>query len=277
MGHVQRSRAHRRRRQLAVGAVVLAVAGSALGIALSRGSRAPIVPGCVATAGADSYFLDPEQAVNAATIRATAYRLGLPDHAVTVALATALQESKLRNLTYGDRDSLGLFQQRPSQGWGTAAQVSEPTYAATAFFRALVKLPDWQTLSVADAAQRVQRSADGSAYAVWEPEARAFATTLTGELAAGLACADAPRHTPVATTAATVETGVRTALGTGALAPGVTPTLGWSAATYLMIHADGDGVASVSFAGQTWTAKRGTWAADPKAGGQQVTFALTPR
>ena len=77
-----------------------------------------------------SYKLDLEQAQHATTIAAVGKRLGLPDHAVTVALAAAFQESNLHNLAHGDRDSLGLFQQRPSQGWGTPSQVMDPNYAA---------------------------------------------------------------------------------------------------------------------------------------------------
>ena len=91
----------------------------------------------------DTYTLDIDQAANSTTIAAVGKRLGLPDHAVTVALATALQESRLHNLPYGDRDSLGLFQQRPSQGWGTATEILTPSYAAAAFFRALTQSPNW--------------------------------------------------------------------------------------------------------------------------------------
>jgi cell wall-associated NlpC family hydrolase len=96
-----------------------------------------------------------------------------------VALATALQESGLRNLTYGDRDSLGLFQQRPSQGWGTAAQILDPVYASTRFYEALQAVSGWQSLTVAQAAQAVQRSAVPDAYATWEP----LATALQGAIA----------------------------------------------------------------------------------------------
>ena len=76
-----------------------------------------------------------------------------------IALATAQQESRLRNLDYGDRDSLGLFQQRPSQGWGTEAQVQDPVYAAGKFYDGLVKVPDWETGRLTEIAQAVQRSA----------------------------------------------------------------------------------------------------------------------
>ena len=135
-----------------------------------------------------AYTFAPEQARNAATIAAVGLRMGLPDHAVTIALAAALQESKLRNLSYGDRDSLGLFQQRPSQGWGSPDQISDPAYAATVFYQRLRSVPGWQTLSVTAAAQRVQHSDAPQAYARWEGLARVAAAALTGETAAGLTC-----------------------------------------------------------------------------------------
>ena len=89
--------------------------------------------------------ITPEQAANAAIIAEVAWDRGLPDRAVVIALATAQQESGLRNVDYGDRDSLGLFQQRPSMGWGTEAQVQDPEYAAGEFFDRLVGVVGWET------------------------------------------------------------------------------------------------------------------------------------
>ena len=100
--------------------------------------------------------LTPDQAQNAALIANIAVTRGLPDHAATVAIATAMQESRLTNLDYGDLDSLGLFQQRPSQGWGTAEQVSDMTYATNIFYDHLLQVPDWETIPVEDAAQEVR-------------------------------------------------------------------------------------------------------------------------
>ena len=88
--------------------------------------------------------LTTEQAENATLIAAIGVSRGLPARAVSIALATAYQESKIRNLTHGDRDSLGLFQQRPSQGWGTEEQVRDPYYATNAFYDALAKIPDYK-------------------------------------------------------------------------------------------------------------------------------------
>ncbi|MFC5074174.1 C40 family peptidase [Kitasatospora cinereorecta] len=115
-----------------------------------------------------------EQVANAKTIQATGVAMNVPARGQVVALATALQESGLRNLTYGDRDSLGLFQQRPSQGWGTANEILDPVHASTKFYEGLKKVSGWQSLSVTQAAQAVQRSGFPEAYAKWEPLATAL-------------------------------------------------------------------------------------------------------
>ena len=132
--------------------------------------------------------LDLEQAENAATIAAIGVRRGLPARAVSIALATAYQESDLENVDYGDRDSLGLFQQRPSQGWGTAGQVQDPVHATNAFYDALVKVDDYQGLAITEAAQAVQRSGFPDAYADHEQDARAIASALTGNSPEAFAC-----------------------------------------------------------------------------------------
>lgn len=136
---------------------------------------------CAFHGTSDTYELSPEQTDNASTIAAVAIRRGLPKRATTVALAAALQESKLIALDYGDRDSVGLFQQRPSQGWGPRASLIDPVYSSNKFFSALIRNSDWQQLSIADAAQGVQRSAAGSAYAAWEAQARVMSETLTDD------------------------------------------------------------------------------------------------
>ena len=124
--------------------------------------------------------LSTEQAENAALIAAVAVQRGLPARAASIALATAYQESKLRNLDHGDRDSLGLFQQRPSQGWGTPEQILDPYYATNAFYDALVKVDGYETMRITEAAQEVQRSGFPEAYADHEADARALASALTG-------------------------------------------------------------------------------------------------
>jgi hypothetical protein len=143
---------------------------------------------CVAHVGATSVTLSPEQAEHAATIAAVAQRRQLPVRAVTVALATAFQESDLTNVSHGDRDSAGLFQQRPSQGWGTFAQVTDPEHATQRFFDALEQVPGWQALAVTRAAQAVQRSAYPTAYQQHADQARALAQVLTGGAPHALSC-----------------------------------------------------------------------------------------
>ena len=123
-----------------------------------------------------------DQIANATTIYQVSQQLALPQYAAVVAVATAMQESSLNNLDYGDRDSLGLFQQRPSQGWGTPAEIMNPTYAATKFYEALVKVPDWQTIPLTQAAQAVQESGYPDAYAQWQTDAEYLVSTVSGAL-----------------------------------------------------------------------------------------------
>lgn len=132
--------------------------------------------------------LDADQVAYASTIAAVAQRSELPKRAVTVGLATAMQESELRNLDGGDHDSAGLFQQRPSQGWGDFEQVTDPVYASEAFFNALIAIEQWQRLPVTEAAQAVQRSAFPDAYEQHTEGARTLATALTGRRGAALSC-----------------------------------------------------------------------------------------
>jgi len=119
-------------------------------------------------AGTTAATLSDEQRANAATIIGVARDMGAPPRAWMVALATAMQESTLRNVNYGDRDSLGLFQQRPSQGWGSPAEVTDPVHSTTIFIERLLAVPGWDTMPVTVAAQTVQRSAFPAAYAKWE-------------------------------------------------------------------------------------------------------------
>jgi len=148
----------------------------------------PNPEGCQARVGGVVVDLSTEQAENATTIVAVAVRRGLPARAASIALATAYQESKLRNLDHGDRDSLGLFQQRPSQGWGTAKQIQDPYHAVNAFYDALVKVDGYQTMRVTEAAQKVQRSGFPEAYADHEADGRALASALTGYSRARFSC-----------------------------------------------------------------------------------------
>ena len=140
--------------------------------------------------GADDLALTYEQARNAAIISAVSWERGLSEQAVVIALATAWQESGVRNISYGDRDSMGLFQQRPSYGWGTEEEIMDPWYSSGRFYEELVKFPDWETTDVNDIAQKVQRSGHPEAYRKHEANARALAAALRGSAAESLGCVD---------------------------------------------------------------------------------------
>jgi hypothetical protein len=151
------------------------------------------VPGqqrCVATANNTSTVVDLEQAHFASIIVGVSVRRGLPPRAASIALATAYQETGIRNLEYGDRDSLGLFQQRPSQGWGTRQQLMDPYYATGKFYDALVKIKNWESADLNDVAQKVQFSGHPEAYRDHEADARVLASALTGQSPAGFSCLD---------------------------------------------------------------------------------------
>lgn len=124
--------------------------------------------------------LTQDQMNNAQIIYQVGVGVGVPQYGEIIAIATAIQESRLTNLNYGDRDSLGLFQQRPSQGWGIAAQIMDSVYASTQFYNALIKVPNWQTLALTVAAQDVQASGFPDAYAEWQTIATEIVSTLSG-------------------------------------------------------------------------------------------------
>ena len=256
------------RRACLIGGVI-AVSGLAVGVAVVVGhGQSPSPPtGCnfASTATSAQYSITPTQAQNAAIIAAVALRKGMPDHAVTVALAASLQETQLRNLPYGDLDSVGLFQQRPSQGWGSSAQIMDPSYAASAFYDHLAQVPGWQTMAVTVAAQLVQHSATPDAYANWETEARSLATALTGEVPAGLSCRldgfGGPPPPPSALAQASAQE-----MGAQLLGEPVSTKTGWRVAAWAVAHAYNYHINSVSFEGRMWTVASGTWS--PIAGSE---------
>ncbi|MFC8452518.1 hypothetical protein [Kitasatospora sp. NPDC057223] len=181
--------ARRRRGPLGKVLIALLVLGAIAAGALYWLDRGGIVAeGCSVKTPAGEGTLELPQAANAATISAVAHSRGLPDRAVTIALATAMQESKIHNLPGGDRDSVGLFQQRPSQGWGTVEQISDPVYATNKFLDGLVKVPGYTRLPLTDAAQQVQKSGYPQAYAKHETKATLLASALTGREAASVNC-----------------------------------------------------------------------------------------
>ena len=232
------------------------------------------------------FELGTDQAAVAATMvgAVTQYRTPLPDRAAVLALAAALQESKLINLAPGDgdRDSVGVLQQRPSQGWGKVAgqpdsiadrtaRLTDVGFATTQFLDALVKVDGWQQLPLAEAIQEVQISADGSAYAQHEPEARALAEALLGRDAAALTCSFA-KPTKVAPPTVVVAQ-ARHQLGIDtpeAGAHGVrVPGAHWQTASWFVANANRLGIERVAYAGQQWTRTDG-WHKNTQAGTDAV-------
>ncbi|MGH3385047.1 MAG: hypothetical protein ACRDO1_10750 [Nocardioidaceae bacterium] len=287
----------RQRRLPLLLAGLLAVAALGVGGYVLLGSGAGVLrepERCLAHVDGRTVALDLDQAANAAIIAGVAVERGLPARAVTIALATAYQESKIRNLDHGDRDSLGLFQQRPSQGWGTAEQVRDAHYAAGRFYDALVKIDGYRDLEITAAAQRVQRSAFGTAYADHEPDARVLASALTGYSPAGLTCVvrhdgvavEQPGERGLTPRADAVLRDLEATFGqqtVGGFAPGgVTDghaegsahydgravdvffrpvseaqrRAGWAQAQYLVSRAKALGIQTVIFDDRIWTARR---------------------
>lgn len=261
---------------------VLAGLGLYFGLREFAGSLAlpAVLRGC--TVQADGRVtLNADQMANAATIAAVGIRRKMPERAVIVALATALQESKLENLAAGDRDSVGLFQQRPSQGWGSAAELRDPRYAAKKFYNSLRKVRGWEKMRVTDAAQRVQRSAYPNAYEKWANESTVLARALLGNATGAVACTvgSRPAVRGAAATAAITER-LRLDWGalktTGAGTPGLAVPVaddrsGWRYAHWLVSHAADHGLKRVAFGELEWTADDGRWAkARAGAGGGRV-------
>lgn len=152
-----------------------------------RVSATPAAAVCVAPSAPHTW--DKTQRRNAKTIVQVGVALDIPQRGLVVALAAAMQESKLYNLgnlATNDHDSLGLFQQRPSMGWGSEAQVTDPVYSATAFYLSLKRIPGWKSMAISFAAQSVQRSAHPDAYAQWEDDASALSQDILCNDAADL-------------------------------------------------------------------------------------------
>jgi hypothetical protein len=167
-------------------AVFLAVAAIA---AIGGAASACMLP---PSSGSASGY-DTEQLHNAAIIVQVANQRGLPIRAAVITVATAMQESNLYNLDNpggdNDHDSLGLFQQRPSKGWGKPEQIMNPEYAAGKFYDKLLTVANWQTLPLTEVTQAVQRSAYGNAYAKHEADATAIVAQTMGDPQADAAAA----------------------------------------------------------------------------------------
>ncbi|KOV59479.1 Co/Zn/Cd efflux system component [Streptomyces sp. NRRL WC-3618] len=281
-------------RRVASFVVLLAVAGYLAVQYVTGGTGNPDCEVVSAGGAGATYRFTPEQAVNAATITAVGTTRGLPERAVAIALATSLQESGLRNLPHGDRDSLGLFQQRPSMGWGTEKEIMDPAHSAGEFYDHLVKISDYTRLPLTLAAQRVQRSGYPEAYAKHEPDAVLLAAALTGHAAATLTCegrpdptppggpdavrvallrdfgrdvlavagaevarrtAAAPSPSPTAPTAVALRTvTVPVPPGTGKAHRTAAHRRGWQLAQWAVANASALHIQNVSYAGRRWTA-----------------------
>ena len=288
-------------RTAAIGAVVALGAVATAVVLVDRGAVPPILDssGCTAEVDGHTVEVDLEQAENAALITAISVERGMPARAASIALATAYQESKLYNIDYGDRDSVGLFQQRPSQGWGSVAQLTDPVYATNAFYDALQKVDGYDSMEITVAAQEVQRSDYPDAYADHEKDGRALASALTGNSRAALWCDvpgdadeadDAIDEAGLVSRAAVVRRDLETrfgALSLGGYAPGGVSTghmegsahyegraidvfvrpisdenkkRGWAMASYLVANADRLDVRTVIFDDRIWRA--GSWSGD---------------
>jgi hypothetical protein len=289
--------APRRRRRLGPALLVLAACATLVGtlvVLLARGvGPLPDPEGCRATVAGVTVDLTTEQAENASLISAIAVRRGLPARAASIALATAYQESKLRNLDHGDRDSVGLFQQRPSQGWGTARQIRDPAYAIGRFYDELAKIHGYQQMRITEAAQKVQRSGFPEAYEDHATDGRALASALTGYSPARFSCvvhdqpglaAQRQGQAGLTARAAAVRNDLRGSFGdlaVGGFAPGGVSTghmegsahyegraldvfvrprtvenrrKGWAVATYLVAHAARLHIDHVIFDKRIWSA-----------------------
>lgn len=264
----------RRGRLIRIGAAVailLALVGYVVVQYVFGGKAAPRCQVVSGNGDGASYEFGAEQAQNAATVAAVGTSRGMPERAVTIALATALQESGLRNISHGDRDSLGLFQQRPSQGWGNEKQIMDPAYSAARFYAHLKDVPGYSRLPLTVAAQRVQRSGYPQAYAKHEPDAALLAAALTGRAPATLTCegdaaSDEPgdpkkvrealvrdfgRDVAPRSGGGTVTVPVDASAGS---AEGGGEQRGWELAHWAVAQASALGIERVSYGGREWSA-----------------------
>lgn len=246
--------------------------------ALTQLGGPTVLPGTceVRTEGGGSLPLTTEQAHIASIIGAVSLDDRLPRRAAVIATATAMQESKLRNLDYGDRDSLGVFQQRPSQGWGNPAQLQDPVYATREFYRHLVKVDGYLDRPLTEVAQDVQKSGFPDAYAKHEEDATVIANAFTGDAPFSVTCRlDGPsRSTSASDIAAEVNDlfGTRARGSDGAVRVNTDSPRGASAiASWGVANAARHGITSVSYNGHTWTrasdATTLRWAPDSNAPG----------
>ena len=263
--------------------LALAVAGYLIYDTFRNVTSAPPPPGCQLGTGQQAVTLDTDQAAIASTIAGVAARHRLPKRAVIIAYAAALQESKLHNLDYGDRDSVGIFQQRPSEGWGPASELEDPIYATTKFFAVLTQIPGYATMPVYQAAQDVQHSADGTAYQQWTDLAEQLAGYFTGAPPHGMSCWYSPAgkadlagavrrmtqtfgpqgREAVVARITLARSAIKDQSGTTVLH--VQRDVAWTVANWLVAHAQTYGLSQVRYAGYVWKAADGSMGWQPEA------------
>lgn len=264
-----------RRGGIALLVVVLVLGALAFGArTLWRAAQSVVKPpGC----DFGSYSLELDQAQVASVIVGVVLKRELPERAAVLTIGAALQESKLRNIPsgQGDRDSVGILQQRPSQGWGTADQIADVHYATSKFLDAVVRVPHWQDDSLATVVQTVQFSADGSAYARHEDQAQAIADALYGQVPAGASCRfDKPeRSAPPGAVSAALTRDLPVSAPKSAGKTVTVTDAGWATAAWLVCNGDQLGIESVRYAGKRWS-YAGGWKADPTATDSAVVATL---
>ena len=225
--------------------------------------------------------LTNEQARNASIIVAESYNRGLSEQAAVIALATAWQESGLRNLNYGDRDSLGLFQQRPSYDWGTKEQIMDPWYSSGRFYEELVKFDGWENTDVNDIAQKVQRSGHPEAYRKHETNARALAGAFRGSREGVFACINRDAS---GTDRSVLDKVVAAVPGVSLQNNGSELTMtandadsAWSVAHLAIANATDLGIEKVSVGGNEWKQGERTWKDLQPVSGNSVTVTMKLR
>ncbi|GHC76787.1 hypothetical protein GCM10007079_13440 [Nocardiopsis terrae] len=231
-------------------------------------------PGCRLGLADGRYEMEVAQAVNAATVGGVAFSRDLPEEAVTVAYATVWQESTFYNVEYGDLDSLGLFQQRPSQEWGEPDEILDPVFASRSFYDKLSEVNGWEGLPVYEAAQHVQRSAHGFAYDQHEELSADMAEVFTGRAGPSMTCwfdAESVEEMRASDTdVAGAQEEMARVFGTdpaqlpvdpesnsGSGSVGRTGDLGWAMALWAVAHAEEYGITSVTYEDQRWQASDG--------------------
>jgi hypothetical protein len=258
----------KRSTQVGAGAILaigLVIAGLAISSTVRRITPSLQGSGCLVRGHSYDVPLTTGQAGLAATIAGVARRRSMPVRAVTIAYATALQESDLENLHFGDRDSVGVFQQRPSQGWGTRQQLLDPVYASSRFFGALAGVTHYRHLLIYQAAQAVQRSADGYAYSQYAPQGAQMASGFSGRQAHAVWCWYGSGLRGRVRLAAASRALARTfgqlpvsRISDPMMVVQVShPLAGWAVAAWLVTHAASYRIREVRYLGYQWTAAHG--------------------